>query len=398
MGSGVVPASVRVEQRPQSGPRPSGRIHLSAPDVGPLEERYLMAALRSGWVAPVGPDVEAFERELADRVGVKYAVAVNSGTAALHLGLRSIGAAAGTIVVIPTLTFVATANAAVYAGAEPVFVDTDPETGNVDVALVDDLLRTLQAEGRAVSAVVPVDLFGRCADYASLLPLCAEHGVPVVEDAAEALGAMYRGRPAGTFGRAAALSFNGNKVMTTSGGGAMLCDDADVAGRARHLACQAREPGAHWRHTDVGYNYGLSNLLAALGRAQLQRLDSMLDRRRHLRKRYAELLAPVKGVHILGDGDEGANCWLTTVVVDPEATGWRATQLAAFLAANDIETRPVFTPMHLQPAFAGARSLLTGAAERLAENGIVLPSGSALTDSQVDRVVEIIGDFLRRQR
>jgi dTDP-4-amino-4,6-dideoxygalactose transaminase len=374
----------------------SGRILLSPPDVGPLEEQYLIAALRSGWVALVGPDVDAFERELAERVGVRHAVAVSSGTAALHLALLSLGAGPGSVVVVPTLTFVATANAAVYTGAEPVFVDCDPETGNVDVHLLAELLRTLRARGGRVAAVATVDLFGRCADYGSILPLCAEHGIPVVEDAAEALGATYRGRPAGTFGQVATLSFNGNKVMTTSGGGALLSDDTRLAERVRYLSRQAREPVAHYEHTDLGYNYGLSNLLAALGRSQLRRLDEMLARRRRLREWYAKLLDGVAGVRILGAGDDGANCWLTAVVVDPAVAGWRAADLGAFLAARDIETRPVFRPMHRQPVFAGAGGLLTGSAERLAETGLILPSGSALDDQQTGRVLDAVGDFLDR--
>jgi dTDP-4-amino-4,6-dideoxygalactose transaminase len=329
---------------------------------------------------------------------VAHAVAVNSGTAALHLALLGVAVGPDDVVAVPTLTFVATANAVVYTGAEPVFVDCDPVTGNVDAELLADLLVRLRGEGRRVGAVVTVDLFGRCADYASILPLCADHGVPVVEDAAEAFGATYRGAAAGSFGRAAVLSFNGNKIMTTSGGGMLLTGDARLASHARYLASQARQPVAHYEHTDVGYNYRLSNVLAALGRAQLRRLDEMIERRRQLRDRYAKLLAGASGVRILGDGDDGANCWLTSIVVDPDTAGWSVGQLAAHLAGRDIETRPVWKPMHLQPAFAGARAVLTGAAARLFETGLTLPSGSALTAEQVDRVFIAIEDFLRGSR
>lgn len=376
-----------------SGPVTS-RVLLSPPDVGSLEESYVLDALRSGWVAPVGPHVEAFEREVAQRVGCGHAVALASGTAGLHLALLALGAGPGDVVVVPTLTFVATANAVVYTGAEPVFVDCETATGNLDPALLHELLRDLRARGRRVAAVVPVDMFGACADYGRILPLCAAAEVPIVEDAAEALGALRNGRAAGSFGRAGVLSFNGNKIITTSGGGMLLSDDVDLVARCRYLSTQARQPVPHYEHTEVGYNYRLSNLLAALGRAQLRRLDDMVTRRRRLRERYGKIFAAVPGVRLLADSDPGANCWLTTVVVDPPQAGWQAADLAGHLAQADIETRPVWKPMHLQPAFAGARAVLTGAAQGLFEQGLVLPSGSALTDTQIDRVSRAIEQFL----
>ncbi|MEO3744532.1 aminotransferase class I/II-fold pyridoxal phosphate-dependent enzyme [Plantactinospora sp. B5E13] len=371
---------------------------LSPPDIGPLEESYLIRALRSGWVAPAGPELDAFEAEMAARVGTAEAVAVSSGTAALHLALLALGVGPGQTVLVPTLTFVATANAVVYTGAEPVFVDCDPATGNVDVDLVEELLTELRREGRAVGAVVPVDMFGACVDYQRLLPVCAAAGVPVVEDAAEALGAAHRGRAAGSFGRVGVLSFNGNKIMTTSGGGMLVTDDTALAARCRYLSTQARQPVAHYEHTDVGYNYRLSNLLAALGRAQLRRLDGMIDRRRRLRERYAKLFAATPGVHLLADGDPGANCWLTTIVVDPGQAGWQAAELARHLAEQEIETRPVWKPMHLQPVFADARSRLTGAAQRLFADGLNLPSGSGLTEAQTTRVMSAVAQFLESRR
>jgi dTDP-4-amino-4,6-dideoxygalactose transaminase len=373
-------------------------VYLSAPDVGELEESYVLEALRSGWVAPLGPSVDAFERELARRIGVEHVIAVNSGTAALHLALLSLGVGPGDVVVVPTLTFVATANAVVYAGAEPVFVDCDPATGNIEPDLLADLLAHLARTGRPARAVITVDIFGQCADYGRILPLCAERGVPVVEDAAEALGATYQGRPAGSFGQAGVVSFNGNKIITTSGGGALLSHDGEVAARGRYLANQARQPVTQYEHTDIGYNYRLSNLLAALGRAQLLRLDEMMNRRRQLREQYGKLFAAMDGVRILGDGDPGANCWLTVVVVDPLSAGWRADDLATYLTARDIEVRPVWRPMHLQPVYAGAPSLLTGAADTLFETGLALPSGSALDDSQTGRVCESIAHFLAGDR
>ncbi|MFG1652320.1 DegT/DnrJ/EryC1/StrS family aminotransferase [Micromonospora sp. NPDC049275] len=379
-------------------PHPGDTVYLSPPDIGPLEESYLIAALRSGWVAPVGPDLAAFEHDVATRVGTGGAVAVNSGTAALHLALLGVGVGPADVVIVPTLTFVATANAARYIGARPVFVDCDPRTGNVDVDLVADLIRRLRARGERIGAMVGVDMFGSCADYSALLPLCVETGVPLVEDAAEALGASHGGRPAGSFGRVGVLSFNGNKIMTTSGGGMLVSDDAVLLARARHLATQAREPARHYEHHETGYNYRLSNLLAALGRAQLRRLDQMIARRRHLRDRYAKLFAPVPGVRLVGAEDVESNCWLTVIAVEPQRCGWRADDLAIHLAERNIETRPVWKPMHLQPMHAGADSLLTGAAERLFTDGLTLPSGSALTEPQIARVFTAIDEFLSARR
>jgi dTDP-4-amino-4,6-dideoxygalactose transaminase len=279
-----------------------------------------------------------------------------------------------------------------------VFVDCDPATGNVHPDLLADLLTALRRDGAPVRAVMTVDLFGQCADYARIKPLCRRHGVPLVEDAAEAFGATFRGAPAGSFGSAAVLSFNGNKVMTTSGGGMLLTSDAGLAERARYLATQARQPVVHYEHTDIGYNYRLSNVLAALGRAQLSRLDEMIGRRRLLRERYARWFAGQPGVRLLGDDEPGGNCWLTAVVVEPDAAGWDVTELSAYLAARRIETRPIWKPLHLQPVFATARSLTTGDAERLFSHGVVLPSGSGLTEAQVGRIFDAVAAFLAGDR
>ena len=370
------------------------RIHLSAPDVSGTEERYLVNALRSGWVAPVGPDLDAFEAEIAQRCGTAHAVGVSSGTAALHLALLALGVGPGQAVVVPTLTFAATANAVVYTGAEPVFVDCEPDTGNVDAGLAERAVADLRREGRHVGAVVPVDLFGACADNQRLEAL----DVPLLEDAAEALGASRDGRPAGSFGRAAALSFNGNKIITTSGGGMLVTGDAALAERCRYLSTQARRPVPHYEHADVGYNYRLSNLLAAVGRAQLSRLDGMLARRRQLRERYAKAFAGVPGVRIAGESDQaasrGSNCWLTVIAVEERDAGWRAADLGAHLARHDIETRPVWKPMHQQPVYRHARAWLTGAADRLFATGLALPSGSQLTDAAQQRIFDAIDEFL----
>ena len=372
----------------------SGRILMSSPDVGDLEEQYLVAAFRSGWIAPLGPDVDAFEAEMADRVGVGHAAALSSGTAALHLGLLCLGVAPGDVVVTSTMTFAATANAIVYTGAVPHFVDCDPATGNLDPALLESALDTLRSEGRRVGAIVPVDLFGKTADYDVILPIAERFGVPVLADAAESLGATHGGRAAGSFGAASALSFNGNKVMTTSGGGMLLTHDADLAARARYLATQARQPVTHYEHVDIGYNYRMSNLLAALGRAQLVRLDDMLARRRANREAYRNVFADVEGAEIFGGDDTEDNCWLTSVVVDPGVAGWTAGDLSRSLAAADIESRPLWKPMHLQPVFAGAHATINGSAQRLFETGVTLPSGSALTSEQLETVLDAIRSFV----
>jgi dTDP-4-amino-4,6-dideoxygalactose transaminase len=372
----------------------TGRVFLSAPDVSDLEASWMLAALRSGWAAPAGPDVDTFECEMAARLGVGHAVALSSGTAALHLALLTLGVTRGHVVIVPTLTFAATANAVVYTGATPYFVDCDPATGNLDPVLVEQVLSDLRRSQRQIGAIVPVDMFGRCADYTTLIPVCEAYGVPIVEDAAEALGSLHHGRAAGTFGAAAALSFNGNKIMTTSGGGMLLTGDRGLAERVRYLATQARQPVPHYEHTDIGYNYRLSNLLAALGRAQLRRLDDMIERRRALRERYEKLFASVDGVTLLGADDPEANCWLTTIVVDPGRTGWEARALAVHLEKRNIETRPLWKPMHLQPVFAGAEAAVNGAAERLFDWGLALPSGSALDELALQRVFAAINNFL----
>ncbi|CCH88120.1 putative pyridoxal phosphate-dependent aminotransferase, enzyme apparently involved in regulation of cell wall biogenesis [Modestobacter italicus] len=375
------------------------RILLSTPDVGDREEELVGQAVRSGWIAPLGPMVDAFEEQVADRCGRRHAVALSSGTAALHLALLQAGARPGTAVVVPTLTFAATANAAVYTGAEPVFVDCEQESGNLDPALLETALTTLRAEGVEVAAVVPVDLLGRCADHTRVAAVCERAGVPVVADAAESLGARHASRPAGSFGVTAALSFNGNKIMTTSGGGMLLTDDPAIATRARYLSTQARQPAVHYEHTEIGYNYRLSNVLAALGLAQLERLDGMIARRRALRAAYAQVVEGVPGVEVFQRrGDQDDNCWLTAVVVDPGTAGWTAEDLRAALDAADIESRPLWKPMHDQPVFAGRRSFLNGAADRLFATGLTLPSGSALTPDQVGVVMTALTDFLDRHR
>lgn len=371
------------------------RILMSSPDVGQLEEDYVVAAMRSGWIAPLGPDVDAFEDELRKRVGVDFAVALSSGTAALHLGLLGLGVKPGDVVVTSTMTFAATTNSIMYTGATPFFVDAEESTGNMDPVLLRTAMERLRRSGARVGAIVPVDLLGKTVDYTRILAIADEFGVPVLADAAESLGARHRGTAAGSFGAASVVSFNGNKIMTTSGGGMLLTNDEQLANHARYLATQARQPTVHYEHVDVGYNYRLSNLLAALGRAQLTRLDEMIGRRAAIRERYRSIFDGVDGVEIFGGGnDEEDNFWLTSIVVDPEITGWTSAQLSSALSEHNIETRPLWKPMHLQPVFEAYEGEISGASERLFHNGLTLPSGSALTPDAIDRVATALDSFL----
>ena len=375
------------------------RIFLSSPDVTQAEEDALVRSFRSNWNAPLGPEVDALESELAEYTGRAHAVALSSGTAALHLGLLNLGVGPGDLVPTSSLTFAATANAITYTGAEPVFVDAD-ESGNMNPALLEQALTTLRREGHEIKAVVPVDLLGKTADHAAIGRIAADHGAVVLSDAAESLGATRDGKQSAAYGVAAAVSFNGNKIMTTSGGGALLTDDEEMAARTRYLATQARQPVVHYEHTDIGYNYRLSNILAALGRAQLDRLEEMIERRRALRIRYRELFAAVPGVEMFGEpsGVDGGptrdNFWLSSILVDPDAAGFTAEDLRVHLAGQDIEARPLWKPMHLQPVFAGRRAFTDGTGERLFTTGLSLPSGSVLDDSSISRVVESITSFL----
>ena len=369
------------------------RVFLSAPDVGELESKYVQEALASGWVAPAGPDLVAFEAEVADRVGAGHAVAVSSGTAALHLGLLCIGVRPGDVVLTSTMTFAATANAITYAGAQPFFIDSGLSTGNIDVALLAEAAERVRRSGRRIGAILPVDLLGKCADLTAITALAEDLGVPVLVDAAESVGAFHRGRPAGSFGDASAFSFNGNKIMTTSGGGMLLTDDGRLADRARYLSTQARQPVVHYEHTEVGYNYRLSNVLAALGRAQLSRLDQMMARRRAVREAYRALFDPIDGVAIFGGNDAEDNCWLTSIVVQDEVS-WSPADLAQYLDRYEIETRPLWKPMHLQPAFAAADAMVNGNAEWLFTHGLTLPSGSGMSESEFRRVTDATDRFL----
>jgi len=365
------------------------RLWLSPPDVGPAEREALVAAFDSGWIAPLGPDVNGFEADLAAQSGVGHCAALSSGTAAIQLALELVGVRPGDLVLAPTLTFVATVNPITYVGAKPVLVDSEERTWGIDPELVDQELTRLDAAGRRVGAVIAVDLLGQCADYDALESVCARHEVPLVEDAAEALGASWNGRPAGSFGRAGILSFNGNKIITTSGGGALLSDDEALIARARFLATQARDPAPHYQHSSRGYNFRMSNLLAALGRAQLAKIDQKVARRRAHFDAYAEALGGFDGVAMMPEDPRGhANRWLTCIQVDPEKAGVDRENLRLALADQNIESRPLWKPMHLQPLFADTLMVGGAVSERLFERGLCLPSGSGMTDADRQRVID----------
>jgi dTDP-4-amino-4,6-dideoxygalactose transaminase len=366
-------------------------IYLSPPHVGDVERRLLLEAFDTNWVAPVGPDLQAFENEITQLTKIGHAVALSSGTAALHLALQVIGVGRGDTVLVPSFTFAATANAVCYLGAEPIFVDSSADTWNIDPDLTAEELDRCARQGRVPKAVVAVDMYGQCADYDELLKTCAEYGVALVEDAAEALGSSYRGRPAGTFGVAGVLSFNGNKIITTGGGGMLLTDDIAFADQVRYLATQAREPVPHYEHRAVGYNYRLSNLLAAVGRGQLTRLNQRVNARRETASFYRQSLAGLPGIDFMPIAGYGVpNCWLTCILVDREAFGGSREDIRLHLAREGIETRPTWKPMHLQPVYRDHRVCGGSISEEIFRRGLCLPSGSSLTDHDRHRIVDAI--------
>jgi dTDP-4-amino-4,6-dideoxygalactose transaminase len=370
------------------------RIYLSPPEVGAEERRMLLEAFDSNWIAPVGPDIDAFEQELAERAGVDHAVALTSGTAALHLGLLLVGVGPGDEVLVPSFTFVATATAVTYVGATPVFVDCSASNWTIDPALVAEELATRARRGQLPAAVVTVDLYGQTADYDALTALCKEYEIPLIEDAAEAVGATYRGRPAGSFGTVGVFSFNGNKIITTSGGGMLVSDSAVLIDRARHLATQARDPAPHYEHSELGYNYRLSNLLAALGRAQLRGLDSRIERRRRINEAYRAALGHLPGIRFMPVAEYGEpNWWLTCILVDPARFGADREQIRLALESVDVESRPTWKPLHLQPVFDGVPTVGGAACAHIFEHGLCLPTGSALSEEDLARVVGTIRTF-----
>jgi dTDP-4-amino-4,6-dideoxygalactose transaminase len=365
------------------------RLYLSPPHMGGGERELLEEAYRSNWIAPLGPHVDAFEREFAASIGVPHAAALSSGTAAVHLALQVLGVGPGDAVLCSTFTFVASAGPIRWMGAEPVFVDSSPETWNLDPALLVEELSAPARRGRAPKALIAVDLYGQAADFARIGEACSQHGVDLVEDAAEALGATYHGAAAGSFGRVGVFSFNGNKIITTSGGGMLVSAEERLVSRARFLAQQAREPAPHYEHSVLGNNYRMSNLLAAVGRGQLRVLPQRVERKRAIFEAYRRALGGVPGIGFMPEASYGrATRWLTVILVDPAEFGATREDIRLHLESLDIESRPVWKPMHLQPVFRGCRVVGGAVAASLFDLGLCLPSGTQMSDEDVARVVE----------
>lgn len=372
------------------------RIYISPPQVTEADIDMVVASMRSGWIAPIGPDLNAFEEEIAEQTGVEFAVGLSSGTAALHLALKYLNIGPRVEVIIPTVTFAATAFPVQYVGATPVFVDIDQASWNLDIEQVAHAIRMIRGRGGVVGAVIPVDLYGTPANYHELMSLAAETGVPVIEDAAEALGGRHFLGQAGSFGEAGILSFNGNKIITTSGGGMLLTNNHELAAKARYWSSQSREPFPWYEHHETGYNYRLSNILAAIGRSQLSRLSDIVAKRRQIREWYRERLCTLPGVSVQEDPPWGSsNAWLTIAVFDCNRYSEAPRRIREHLEANNIESRPIWKPLHLQPVFLSAQSFLTGRAEALFRDGLCLPSGTTLTIDDIDRVCVIIRESLR---
>jgi dTDP-4-amino-4,6-dideoxygalactose transaminase len=384
-----VPAKLAAIEIKNSGPR----IYLSPPHIGEMELELVKDAFASNWIAPLGPHVDAFETEFATYLGVAHAAALSSGTAAIHLALRLLGLRPGEEVICPTLTFAASANPIVYEGGVPVFLDSEEATWNMDPMLLGEELEACAAQGRLPRAVVVVDLYGQSANYEPILDVCARYDVPVIQDSAEALGATYKGRKVGTQGRCGIFSFNGNKIITTSGGGMLVSDNPALIERARFLAMQARDPAPHYQHSTIGFNYRMSNVLAAIGRGQLRVLDERIAARRRNFQHYKAALAAAPGIGFMPFASYGeANYWLTCITIDSKKFGATREDVRLALANHNIEARPVWKPLHLQPVFAHSRVRGGSVAETLFTCGLCLPSGSSLTEPELDRVCATILD------
>lgn len=375
----------------------SDRIHLSAPHMSGYERLYVEEAFDTNWIAPVGPHIEAFEKEFCTAVGASHALAVSSGTAAIHLGLICLGVSPGDEVFVSTLTFAASVNPIIYQGARPVFIDSERESWNMDPNRLAEALRSRAREKRLPKAVIVVHLYGQSADMDAIKALCDQYGVPILEDAAEALGATYKGRSPGTIGQCGIFSFNGNKIITTSGGGMLVSEDDRLIERARKLSTQARDPAPHYQHSEIGYNYRLSNVCAGIGRGQLQVLEERVRARRRNFEFYYEALADLPGIQFMPEASWGRHTrWLTTLTIDPDKFGADRETVRLALEAANIESRPVWKPMHLQPVFQGYERFGGEVAEDLFQHGLCLPSGSNLNEEDLQRVVNVIRACRRR--
>ena len=375
------------------------KIYLSPPHIGSEELSFIKEAFDTNWIAPLGPHVEAFERECAQAAGVKGALALSSGTAAALLAAKLMGVGAGDTFFCSSLTFVASLAPLVQLGGSPVLIDSEPESWNMSPAALKRAFEDASKSGRLPRAVMLVNLYGQSCDMDELLPICAEYGVPVLEDAAESMGALYRGQRSGTFGKFAFYSFNGNKIITTSGGGMLLSDDAEAIDRARFLSTQARDKAPWYQHSELGYNFRMSNILAGIGRAQLKLLENRVAARRAVFERYRLALSNIPGIAFMPEPEWSFSTrWLTVITVDPSQAGASYTDIMNALSAHNIESRPAWKPMHLQPVFDGAPYYChapgSDISAGLFERGLCLPSGSSLTLGDQDRVIEVIRSVL----
>lgn len=372
------------------------RLFLSPPHMSGNEQTYVTEAFASNYIAPLGPMVDAFEREFSAYTGLPHCVALTSGTAALHLALRCLGIGPGDSVYAASLTFIGGVAPILYQGATPVFIDADPDTWCMDAGLLGEALAADAAKGSLPKAVIPTDLYGQSCDIDAIKAACAPYDIPVIIDAAESVGTLYKGKHAGNGARCAAFSFNGNKIITSSGGGMLASDDKALIDQARSLSQQAREPAAHYEHTTYGYNYRMSNIVAAIGRAQLEVIEDRVARRRAIAARYAEALGTVPGLRFLPDAAYGRHThWLTAMLVDAATFGRTPEEIRLELEKYNIESRPLWKPMHMQPVFHGARMIGGGTSESLFAQGLCLPSGSAMTDAQQDEVITHIRTMAR---
>ena len=370
------------------------RIWLSLAHMGGREQDFVQKAFDDNWVVPLGPNVDGFEEDLATYLGdERHVVALSAGTAALHLGLILLGVQAGDEVICQSFTFAASANPIVYLGAKPIFVDSEPETWNMCPKLLEEAIKDRKEKtGTYPKAILPVHLYGMPAKMEEILAVANRYGIPVLEDAAEALGSVYKGQKCGTLGELAGLSFNGNKMITTSGGGALVCRTAEEAKETKFYATQARDDAPHYQHTKIGYNYRMSNVCAGIGRGQMFVLDEHVARRRAIHALYTEGFKEVAGISVLQNpsADFDSNFWLTTILVEPKQAGKTRETIRLALEADNIESRPLWKPMHLQPVYAEAPFYGSNISEELFDKGLCLPSGPTLTDEDIQRVIEVV--------